>query len=228
MCIRILQILNTGGTFKISELAEILETNPRNIIEYKKELDEISFESGFYINTIPGRYGGYQLNGNATMPATKLTVSEKAALMDSYKHILADPTLVNKADAISAYSKIMSNMIIDDKNLEFLSVNKFSTNYDLNVIKKWYDIIDECIKKKKAILLTYNYLKEPQHQVKVHPYMLFRYDNEWRFFAWNCETNDIFYFKLSRIEDIEVTKRLPAFGRLIAIRFRIIPKPPGE
>ena len=63
LCIRMLQILNTGRIYKVTELAEILNTNPRNIYEYKKELDEISIDSGFYIETIPGKYGGYKLNG---------------------------------------------------------------------------------------------------------------------------------------------------------------------
>ena len=51
MCIAMLQILNTGKVYKVSELAELLETNPRNIIEYKKELEEF----GYYIENIPGR-----------------------------------------------------------------------------------------------------------------------------------------------------------------------------
>ena len=32
-----LQMLNSGRTIKISEFAEEFETNPRNIIEYRKE-----------------------------------------------------------------------------------------------------------------------------------------------------------------------------------------------
>ena len=36
MCIKMLQILNTGRVYRISELAELFETNPRNVIEYKK------------------------------------------------------------------------------------------------------------------------------------------------------------------------------------------------
>ena len=36
ICIQMLQLLNTGLTLKVSELAEQLETTPRNIIEYKK------------------------------------------------------------------------------------------------------------------------------------------------------------------------------------------------
>ena len=58
MCIQMLQILNSGRVYKASELADLLETNPRNIIEYKKELEE----AGYYIISIPGKFGGYQLD----------------------------------------------------------------------------------------------------------------------------------------------------------------------
>ena len=64
MCIAMLQILNTGKVYKVSELAELLETNPRNIIEYKKELEEF----GYYIENIPGRYGGYRLENTVFSP----------------------------------------------------------------------------------------------------------------------------------------------------------------
>lgn len=57
-CIQMLQLLNTGCVYKISELADRLETNPRNILEYKKELED----SGYNIVSIPGRYGGYRLD----------------------------------------------------------------------------------------------------------------------------------------------------------------------
>ena len=47
-CIMMLQILNVRDIVKISELSEMLETNPRNIIEYRKELEEI----GYYIDSV--------------------------------------------------------------------------------------------------------------------------------------------------------------------------------
>ena len=54
MCIKMLELLNTGRVFKATELANLLETNVRNIIEYKKELEE----AGYYISSVLGRYGG--------------------------------------------------------------------------------------------------------------------------------------------------------------------------
>ena len=50
---------------------DLLETNKRNIIEYKKELEC----AGYYINTIRGRYGGYSLDKTKLMPIMHLTAS---------------------------------------------------------------------------------------------------------------------------------------------------------
>ena len=208
MCIRMLQILNTGRVYKVSELAELLDTNPRNILEYKKELNEVATECGyeFFIDTIPGRDGGYQLSGNAVIPATKLTEEERSIFLQSFNYLLSSKSFVEKDNAIKVYAKIMSNMLIADKSLELASVNKTSFR-DIRKVKEWFEIINACIKGKKVIRITYNYLKEPQHEVEVHPYQLFLYDNEWRFFGWNCETADVFYFKLCRIESIQVTDK---------------------
>ena len=206
MCIRMLQILNTGRIYKITELAGLLETNPRNIIEYKKELDEVSVEAGFYIETIPGRYGGYKLNGNAVLPAIKLDSKDRSVLVESYNHLMSDKSAINKTAIVDVYSKIMSALLIEDKNLEFVSVNKVNVYGKIAEIKKWYEIIKKSIEQKTAIMMEYEFLKEPTHVIKVHPYQLFIYDNEWRFFGWNCEINDVFYFKLSRIKDIKTTE----------------------
>ena len=206
-CIRLLQILNTGGVYKISELADLLETNPRNVIEYKKELDEVAafYGSGFYIENVLGRYGGYKLNGNASIPPIKLTPSEKNTLVESCKYLISNPGYVNKNEVIKVYSKIMSNLLIEDKNLELLAANKINVYKNISKIQEWYEVIQLAIKQKKALLIEYDFLKEPRHIVKVHPYQLFIYDNEWRFIGLSVEAQDIFYYKLSRIIDIKRT-----------------------
>ncbi len=73
MCIQMLQILRSGRVYKCTELAELLETNPRNVIEYKKELEE----AGYYIVSIPGKYGGYKLEQGSLIPSLNLSNEEK-------------------------------------------------------------------------------------------------------------------------------------------------------
>ena len=52
LCIKMLMILFTRDVVSIKELSEELETNPRNIPEYRKELEA----AGYPIETVSGRY----------------------------------------------------------------------------------------------------------------------------------------------------------------------------
>ena len=73
LSIKMLEILYSRDIVSIAELASQLETNPRNIPEYKKALEE----AGYYIETIPGRNGGYRLHKTTLFPSVGLTETEK-------------------------------------------------------------------------------------------------------------------------------------------------------
>ena len=77
LTIRMLMILRARGTkYPVSTrvLAQELETNPRNIREFKKEL----VTAGFNIIEKKGPYGGYMLDEEQLMPVTRLTEEEMA------------------------------------------------------------------------------------------------------------------------------------------------------
>ena len=134
MCIQMLQILNTGRVYKISELAEMLETNPRNIVEYKKELEEC----GYYIDTIPGRYGGYKLDITHTIPTLHLSEPEKEALMESYKFVIAKNSFMHKQYYEKAMAKITSSIYESVDNVEKLVlVEKDPTIFEEKELKKY-------------------------------------------------------------------------------------------
>lgn len=46
-CIKMLRILNTERIYKVKELADLLETKERNVIDYKEELNFLGDEEGF-------------------------------------------------------------------------------------------------------------------------------------------------------------------------------------
>ena len=56
-CIKMLMLLSQKEYVKKEELSKELETNVRNIREYRKELEE----AGILIDVKKGRYGGYHL-----------------------------------------------------------------------------------------------------------------------------------------------------------------------
>ena len=68
-CIKLLRILySRKQPVNITELAGELETNPRNILEYIRELRNC----GYQIKTVKGRYGGYLLEKNDIGPLIKI------------------------------------------------------------------------------------------------------------------------------------------------------------
>jgi predicted DNA-binding transcriptional regulator YafY len=200
-CIKMLQILNTGRLYKISELADLLDTNPRNIIEYKKELDEISVNSGFFIETVPGRYGGYRLNGNVVIPSLKLITEEKEILLDAYNFLLTKKDFIKQKEIIYIFSKILSNVEIEKKNKTIISSDAYQLVMIDEEIKKRYVFLDKAIKEKKSIEIEYNSLKNGKNIHILDPYQLFIHNHAWFFLAWDHDSAEVRYFKLNRIEN---------------------------
>lgn len=208
MCIRMLQILNTGRLYKVKELASLLETNPRNIIEYKKELDSISSEAGFYIETVPGRYGGYRLNGNASLPSSNLSEEAKRVLLKGYDYLLSKKDFLEKKELQFAYSALMSNVENDKKESEKLMVvEKYQISMSDESLKERYDLVEKAIKEKRQLEVIYDSLKKGPAPHILDPYRLYILNNAWFFLAYDHEGGDIWQFKLNRVKEISLTDR---------------------
>ena len=206
-CIYMLQLLSTGRKFKISELAEQLETTPRCVIAYRKEINKLEFQTGCYIECKPGKEGGYYLEGYAMLPSAELTDQEKDALVQSLNYILARPDFPEKELVLKAYGKIMSNMTMPEGTLNFVaSIDKVKVKHNEDM-RRFYELIREAIRKKRKIEITYEFLKEPTKTIVADPYELVLYENEWRLLGWSMDTGDIFYWKLSRMLDVKMTDR---------------------
>lgn len=200
MCIKMLQLLNSGRIYKVSELANLLDTNPRNIIEYKKELDEC----GYYIDTIPGRYGGYQINSSCVIPALKFSPKEVDVLDESVEYLLKRNDFLLKEEYQKVISKIYSSISKKAFRDEIAIINRFPLSMSEEELSKRFVIIEESMKNKKCIKMTYLSQKNKLKEHIFHPYDMFMYNNAWFVIGW-CETyGDIIYFKINRITEIEL------------------------
>ena len=77
--ITMLELLQSGRKYSISELSNKLEVSERMIRVYKEDLEK----AGIYIDTILGPYGGYVLNQSVRMPVRKFKMKD-ANLLDRY------------------------------------------------------------------------------------------------------------------------------------------------
>lgn len=195
-CIKMLQMLNSGRTIKISELSEILETNSRNIIEYRKELED----AGYIIITIPGKFGGYKLDKSNLFPTLHLSNNEKDIVHDTINYVMNKKDFVKKKEFMNAFGKITSTIKMPKNEETIKIIDGYQLTMPEKDIQQRYEFIENAINTKNAIEIQYKSIKNGLKTHILHPYKLFIYNNSWFFLAWNPEVGDVWTFKLNRID----------------------------
>lgn len=200
LCLEMLQILNSGKVYKVSELAELLETNPRNIVEYKKELSD----AGYFIINIPGKYGGYKLDKTYTIPSLKFTEDEKRILQVASDYITAHGDFLDAQLYQKAMAKVFSSMAGMPKTEETPIIPGVTFTMSNEEINKRFNAIRACVDKKQKLSVDYLSVDNEVRTRVIHPYKLFIFHNAW-FVIGYCELcKDFRYFKLTRIESFNV------------------------
>ena len=201
-CIKLLEILNTGRTYKIDELSKLLDTNPRNIIEYKKELEK----AGYYISSTRGRYGGYFLEQTNILPVISLNENQYIAYQKGINYLVSRSDFMNKDDFIKSSSKILSVLRQEEFSNSVTIIDRFPLSMPQSEVQIRYNLISYSIENKVAVKMKYRSLKNVEKDYIVHPYKLFMYNNAWFFIAWDTKRKDIIYFKINRITNIDLAK----------------------
>ena len=211
MCIRMLQVLSTGRVYNKCELADLLGTKERNILEYKKELDEVAYECSysFLVEATSGRYGGYRLNGNAVIPPLRFSESEKEALIEADRYLTSRNDFMRKKDFQLAMGKVFSTLVMNEiKQEEGASViNRFPLAMSQEEIQFRYDMLKTAIRRKKTVKFTYLTQKNVTKERVFDPYDLIMYNNAWFAIGWlhSGDHSGIFPYKLNRIQNMEMT-----------------------
>lgn len=201
-CIQMLQLLSSGKSYKSKELAEALETNPRNIPEYKKELEEC----GYRFESNSGKYGGIKLMSSFLIPSTSFTVDEKKALSFAYSYLINDKTLLFKDNYSSAMSKIFADIDWGRmKRPEVFAISGHKIVKSSKEIEKIYSFFEECIKSREIVNIIYSTTNKKEARDKIEPYKLFVSDDFWIILAYSKTEKRYKTIKLNRIKDYERT-----------------------
>ncbi|MDE7161363.1 MAG: HTH domain-containing protein, partial [Anaeroplasmataceae bacterium] len=180
LCIEILQLLSAKNIMSKNELAEMLEINPRNIIEYIKTLQDC----GYDIESVRGVYGGYHLNKDSILPTVKLTQKEADVLKSSCAFLENQADFLEYKNYVKAISKVLSS------NIESFSTDvKIIDRYPLSMPKeellKRYSIFTEAMTTKKKCQITYLSTRNKESVHILHPYQVFVFNSSWICLAWN-------------------------------------------
>ncbi len=199
ICLEMLQILSARGVVSAKELARVLDTNVRNIFEYKRELED----AGYSIITVKGKYGGYMLDKTPLIPSLKLTDDEKNALIEANDFINKRYDFLSKDNYNKAMGKVFSSTSHGKQNESITIIDRFPLLMKQEELSNRYDVINECIEKNIKLKIEYSSLKNTTKNHIIHPYKVYIYNNAWFVIGWNETINDIGYFKLNRIVSFE-------------------------
>ncbi|MCM1131109.1 MAG: WYL domain-containing protein [Roseburia sp.] len=199
LCIEILQLLSAKNIMNKNEIAEVLEINPRNVIEYIKTLQYC----GYDIESVRGVYGGYHLNKDSLLPAVKLNQKEVDLLKSSVAFLERQSDFLEYKDYLKAISKVLST------NMESFSTDiKIIDRYPLAMAKeellKRYTVFTEAISSHKKCEIIYLSSKNKESTHIIHPYQVFVFNGSWLVLAWNETVNEFGYFKLNRIQSLHI------------------------
>ena len=140
-----LQLLQSGRKYSISELASILEVSERMIRVYKEDLEK----AGIYIDTIMGPYGGYVLNQSVRLPVRKFKMKD-AELLNDY---------INKEEDKDMKEKLL---LLQDK-IRGIYIGSRKEEKELNLKEetgKKYNALTRAIKERRKVkILYYSYNK---------------------------------------------------------------------
>ena len=216
LCIKMLEILNSRDVVSRAELAELLETNERNINEYKSELERC----GYDIETHYGPQGGYSLNKETSFPSVKLSEEEKKALLEANEYLNSRYDFLHNKNYTTAIGKVLANVKIGEtiEKKPPIIIDRFPLIMPRSEIEKRYNLLQEAIDNNLKVEMDYLSSSNKINHHLIQPYQLFMFNLAWYVIAFVDYSNQTesmnkiaskpAYFKLNRIDNLSLTKEV--------------------
>lgn len=201
LSIRMLLLLKSRGQMKKKEIARALETNPRNITEFKKELEA----AGYYIDYQNGPHGGYSMKDRNMLPVAGLTESEKAALRRLSEYSRLEENFLLHRDLMTALEKITVVQRMGSEEIGIKQViKKFPLSKDHRELQEIYEKVHTGVMNRQEIRIGYRSVSSKQVKERViHPYELYYYGDAWYVIGLDKAQDMVKNFKLPRIVAID-------------------------
>ena len=202
-CIKLIQILSVRNDYvSTEELADILETNPRNIREYIKELEV----AGYTLESMKGLYGGYRLDKSCLLPSLKLTKDDKKVIASGLDYLLQKKEFLDYNQFQAVLGRMLASVERTNEVTPITMIDRFPLQMDKMELEKRYQVLSECIDSQIKCEITYRSASNKERIHTIHPYKLFVYNGTWFILGYNESISNFGYFKLNRIVDIYKTR----------------------
>lgn len=181
---------------KKQEIADELEVNPRNIIEFKRELET----AGYYIESLPGQHGGYLLKDAAFFPLAPLSLEQRESLINAKDYLLnSQHPLINKP-----FKQGFQQLVANEQGAGSLAskdVHRYTM--PLATMEQHLAKLTQAIAQKSRVRLIYQkglvstkeYVFEPYHTFEI---------NQGFYTIGYLKYEGVSTFKINRIVELEV------------------------
>ena len=201
-CIQMLQLLKARGFLSREELATLLDTNIRNVSEYRKELEE----AGYSIISTTGKYGGYQLDASCLFPIVGLRQEEVKAVSEAISYMKSHDDFLLLPQFLSAMDKLMATLTMEKK--EGGIYVKGNTPLLNPMLKEFIMRMDGARNDQLAVDIVYKGMHAKNFEkVSIHPYEILNDAGSYYCLAYSLKAKDYRNFKFSeeRMKQVQVS-----------------------
>lgn len=201
-CIQMLLLLKARGFMTRKELADELQTNIRNIGEYRKELEE----AGYTIISTSGKFGGYRLDDSSLIPVIGFDKEEYQSLLEAVKYMKSHQDFLMFTQYQKAMDKILSTSNMkEEEGSVYVKSNAFILN---SKMKNFIMRINTARKEHFITDILYKGMHDQTYEkVRICPYELLNDKGSYYCLAYSLKAKDFRNFKFSeeRMKDVQVT-----------------------
>jgi predicted DNA-binding transcriptional regulator YafY len=201
LAIRMLMILKTRKFIKKAELAQMLETNPRNIIELKRELET----AGYVIEVTNGPYGGYSLVDSTLLPLASLNQQERRAMLIAAPFLLTSKDPLFSDEFKQAMEKLLANEKISEP-IQIASTAGWQLAMDKETLQQYLSMLSSAILSVKRVELLYKPQNKASKAYLIEPRELVQVNGLWYVLCQDSQRG-LATYKINRIQEMKVSDR---------------------
>lgn len=209
LCIKMLNLLKARGRIQAGELAELLDTNARNIREFKKELEV----AGYHITSHTGKLGGYELCEDELLPTLSFDQKEMEALKQSIILVKnKNKGFLDVDDYMGAMDKVFA-VTRNQSDIELSFIGTQGNEKD-HKVQKWVELSKQAKNNQNIMYLTYQSISSKKVEMFViEPYDLIYYRDSYYLVAYTREREGYRTYKFSPMRMIDLKKGEKKFAR---------------
>ena len=186
----ILHYLLAHGRTPARVLAQRFEVTERTIL---RDMDDLS-EFGVPVYAIQGQGGGWEIDRRYVLPAGLLQEQEQSQILAALEASQADAGLLDKLRAHFKGSQKADHWLLVDQ----------TTWHQSPHLSRDFDLLKQAILERHLVTFRYCSNQGSWSQRQVEPARLVLKHYRWYLYAWCRERQAFRYFKLSRMQDLQV------------------------